>query len=277
MLDVRRIATNIAPGDSGIWFGTGRSEVSYPASGNADCLQLEDRSFWFGHRNRCILELLRVFPPSGLLLDIGGGNGFVSCAIERAGMDVALLEPGLEGAHNARRRGLSTVICSTLEDAGLIPESIDAAGLFDVLEHVEDETGFLQRVHAALRPGGRLYLTVPARQLLWSSEDTAAGHYRRYSPKSLASPLERTGFGIEFLTTIFWLLPLPIFLFRALPSRLGIRRTTRLVQAQREHMTNAGPVRASLDRLQSIELAAIRARRAVTFGASVLVSARKHQ
>jgi SAM-dependent methyltransferase len=275
MVDVQQIATNVALGDSGIWFARGHGEVSYPASGHSICLQLEDRSFWFRHRNRCILELLRIFPPSGPFLDIGGGNGFVSCAIERAGMDVALLEPGLEGAQSARRRGLKTVICCTFEDLGLIPESIDAAGLFDVLEHIADDTEFLRRVRAALRPRGRVYLTVPAREFLWSTEDTAAGHYRRYSPKSLVAPLERAGFDIEFLTTIFWLLPVPIFHFRVLPSRMGIRRNEVLAHAQAEHLTNAGPLRAAVEWLQSAELVAIRSRRVALFGASLLVAASK--
>ena len=275
MVDVQRIASNLTLGDSGIWFSRDRGTVSYPESGHAICLQLEDRSFWFRHRNRCILELLRVFPPAGPLLDIGGGNGFVSCAIERAGLDVVLLEPGIEGARAARERGLSTVICSTFEGLEVHPGSVCGAGLFDVLEHIEDDTGFLRRVNEVLAPGGRVYLTVPARQFLWSTEDTAAGHYRRYSPATLAGPLERAGFEVEFLTTIFWLLPGPIFLFRSLPSRFGLRRNEVLKHAQAEHMTGGGPLRAAVEWLQSAELAAIRSRRSMRFGASLLVAAAK--
>ena len=38
------------------------------------------------------------------------------------------------------------------------PGTVEAAGMFDVLEHIEDEAGALQRVHQLLRPGGRLGL-----------------------------------------------------------------------------------------------------------------------
>ena len=272
MVDVPGIATNVRKSNSGIWYGKTHSAVSYPSEGHTICLQLEDRSFWFRHRNRAILELLKLMPPPGPLLDIGGGNGFVSRAVEQAGMDVALLEPGIDGAHNARGRGLANVICSTLEDLDIRPGSVGGAGLFDVLEHVEDEQGFLQQVRHSLRPGGRLYLTVPARQLLWSDEDTAAGHYRRYSPRSLAAALEGAGFMVEVLTSIFWLLPVPIFLLRAVPGRLGIHRKG-LAHARAEHLTNAGLLRSAVEWLQSAELVAIRSRRAVLFGASLLAGA----
>jgi 2-polyprenyl-3-methyl-5-hydroxy-6-metoxy-1,4-benzoquinol methylase len=58
------------------------------------------------------------------------------------------------------------VICARLEDAGLPPMSIDAGGMFDVLEHIEDEVAALRHVHALLCPGGRLFRTVPADQFL---------------------------------------------------------------------------------------------------------------
>ena len=40
--------------EPGLWFGRGQAAVSYPAHGNAASLAIEDRSFWFRHRNRCI-------------------------------------------------------------------------------------------------------------------------------------------------------------------------------------------------------------------------------
>ena len=39
--------------------------ISYPEEGNEACFQIEDQSFWFRHRNDCIRELVRHFPPRG--------------------------------------------------------------------------------------------------------------------------------------------------------------------------------------------------------------------
>lgn len=85
---------------------------------------------------------MRMFSPPGAVFDIGGGNGFVALGIKNAGREVVLVEPGPEGVRNARVRGLTTIICSTLEDAGFLKHTIPAIGIFDVLEHVEDDTAF---------------------------------------------------------------------------------------------------------------------------------------
>jgi hypothetical protein len=36
----------------GIWYSDAKAEISYPEKGNDDCMQIEDSSFWFAHRNR---------------------------------------------------------------------------------------------------------------------------------------------------------------------------------------------------------------------------------
>ena len=66
------------------------------------------------------------------------------------------------GNHGCQGRGLTSVICSTLQDAGFKPGTVPAAGLFDVLEHIEDDVGFLKTLNEILVPKGRVFLTVIA-------------------------------------------------------------------------------------------------------------------
>jgi hypothetical protein len=129
--------------------GAIRGEVSYPALDSGGCLAVEERSFWFRHRNRCIVSLGCRFPPDHVFLDIGGGNGFVPKALAAAGFACALVEPGVDGALAAHARGLDPVICARLEDLKLSAASVSAAGLFDVLEprrdaaeHTLERSGF---------------------------------------------------------------------------------------------------------------------------------------
>lgn len=223
MLDPRAVAPGLERRDDGLWWPRVLSPVDYPDEGNAFCFEVEDRSFWFRHRNGCILDAVRRLPPAGPLFDIGGGNGFVSRALIAAGVSAVVVEPGPVGAANAARRGIPTVICATLEDAAFEPGSLPSAGLFDVLEHMPDDRQVLRTLHTCLAPGGRLYLSVPAYEWLWSADDDLGGHHRRYTLRQLRRVLTSAGFAVEYLSCFFAPLPLPVLLLRSLPWRLGSR------------------------------------------------------
>ncbi len=60
--------------------------------------------------------------------------------------------------------------------------------------------GIFPNTAEAIRPNGKVLLTVPAHQFLWSYFDEAARHCRRYSPLELRSKLLEVGFETEFLS-----------------------------------------------------------------------------
>lgn len=272
--DVPTLAPALELRDPGIWFARKQSVVSYPAHGNADCLAVEDRSFWFRHRNRCIVSVVRRFSPDAAFLDIGGGNGFVARGLIQSGITCALIEPGIDGALAARARGIDPVICARLEDAGLPRGSVAATGMFDVLEHIEDEQAALRQVNELLTAGGRLFLTVPAYSFLFSADDAAAGHYRRYTVSNLSRALARSGFRVEFASYMFAPLPPIVFAVRTLPSRLGLRRGQDPERDASEHAPHGAGAKL-MDRLLAAELRRIEAGRVVPFGGSCLCVAVK--
>jgi SAM-dependent methyltransferase len=276
MIDMEEIAGNLRLSPDGIWRSGTSSSISYPSEGNDHCLAIEENSFWFRHRNACLVEMFRQFPPPGVLFDVGGGNGFVSRALIDAGVNVVLVEPGADGVRNAKARGIPTLVHSTLEDAQFRPETLPAVGMFDVLEHLEDDLGVLRSLHSYLVPSGRLYLTVPAFRFLWSDEDDAAGHFRRYTLSLLASRLRQTGFEVEFQTYFFAPLPLPIFLFRTIPSMLKIRKPSQ-ERSESEHSGGGGGLGTILNGTLDRELRRIKAGKRILFGGSCLVVARKRR
>ena len=259
----------------GIFISPQSAALSYPESGHLDCFQLEDKSFWFKHRNDCIASVIKRFPPIGAILDIGGGNGFVTKRIIDEGFEAALLEPGATGAFNAKlSRHIPEVICSTIEDAGFPPSSLSAVGCFDVIEHIASDHSFSTLVHSLLKPGGILYATVPAHQWLWSSSDDYAKHYRRYN-KNMVYDLLTPRFEILYFTYFFGILMLPIYFFRALPYRLRQNREAKLLSSESEHGTEGGATVAVLKYLLRKELAAIKRGDRRQFGSSCLYVARK--
>ena len=70
-------------------------------------------------------------------------------------------------------------------------ERFDCILYIDVLEHIEDDTGELARAARFLAKGGALVVLCPAFQVLFSAMDTALGHFRRYTSRSLAAVFPR--------------------------------------------------------------------------------------
>ena len=278
MADIQSISTGLKLSEDGIWYSTDTENISYPSDGNEACFAIEDNSFWFRHRNNCIVSIVKLYPPKNneTIFDIGGGSGFVSLGLAQAGFDVALVEPGQTGSSNAKRRGLKNVICATTNTAKFQKYSLPAVGLFDVLEHIEDDRAFLQSVKGLIKKKGYLYATVPSYSSLWSDEDVYAGHFRRYTLESICDALESTGFQVEFSSYIFRFLPIPVFLLRTLPYRLGLsskveRKTN---TRSRDHAVKDGITRKILGLFLQHEIENLNQKKSMTFGGSCLIVAK---
>jgi SAM-dependent methyltransferase len=266
---------NIALGADGIWRPPGHSAVSYPDEGHDSCHGVEDGSFWFRHRNRCIAALVGNFqpPPALPFADIGGGNGFVSQMLSGLGLRTVLIEPGESGIRHARERGLAELVQASIVDLDVIPASLGAIGLFDVVEHIEQDADALRSLRPMLADGGRIYATVPAHAWLWSSVDVDAGHFRRYTSGQLRRLFESAGFTVDFCSYYFWPLPPAMWLMRTLPERLGARaRPQRQARVKSEH----GHESRWLQRSLAWEESMLRNGRRVPFGASLILAASRH-
>ncbi|MCB9026084.1 MAG: class I SAM-dependent methyltransferase [Bdellovibrionaceae bacterium] len=195
------------------------NKIYYPESSYKECFELEEKSFWFQHRNSVVEKLLDKYSKNKHITDIGGGNGFMSLHLQNKGYQVTLIEPGATACENAKQRGLSNVIQGTIEDIEL-KKPIETAICCDVLEHIENPIAFLKNIYKKMQPGGVLLITVPAYSFLWSASDVEAQHFKRYNSKTLKEELTGTGFETIYFSYFFsYLVPL-IFLFRTLPFKL---------------------------------------------------------
>lgn len=89
---------------------------------------------------------------------------------------------------------------NAFKDIAEIPDNhLDGIFLIDVLEHLNEDELFLMQFYQKLKPGGRLFIYVPARMELFSAFDKKIGHVRRYHKKELREKAEKAGFCIETL------------------------------------------------------------------------------
>ena len=243
--------------------------------------EVEDRHFWFRARNRLILEIARrigtELPPGGRVLEVGCGTGNVLRYLERAcpqalvcGMD---LWP--EGLRHARRRTGCPLVQG---DMRVHPFSarFDLIGMFDVLEHIPDDVRALGDAHALLAPGGRLLLTVPAHQTLWSYFDESAHHCRRYSAAELREKMVRAGYGIEMLTEFMAsTLPLVWLTRRVAALRAGSNDAARKRKMSEDEFCIVPGLNEILAGVLGIEARWASRGHALPFGSSLLAVARR--
>ena len=272
---VSYLSSHLTLDQQGIWRARGTEHIHYPDIGNEECCQLEDNSFWFRHRNACLVALVRRFQPGGEIVDVGGGNGFVARALINAGFDCIVLEPGPTGALNAKtQRDIPEVICATVQGARLEASSVAAVGLFDVLEHIEDDAGMVADLARVLRADGLFFGTVPAYQWLWSNEDEVAQHHRRYTRESLHSLLDEE-YDVLYSTYFFRALTLPIWMLRALPFRLGLTKKGSLMSVETEHGTDQGWAAGIISGVLAREFKRLERGVSQSWGASLLFAARR--
>ena len=67
-----------------------------------------------------------------------------------------------------------------------------ADATLDVIEHIDEDLSAVKELNRILKPGGRLILTVPAFQFLWTNHDLALHHKKRYMRNTSASTIDGT-------------------------------------------------------------------------------------
>lgn len=82
--------------------------------------------------------------------------------------------------------------------------------MFDILEHIKDDTSALKKACSLLVPGGYLVIAVPGNPNEWKWDDNFYGHFRRYTEIELKQKLIKTGFRpilfYDYSFPFFWLL-----------------------------------------------------------------------
>lgn len=168
-----------------------------------DAMAAQDHAHWWYVARRDVLHDLiarRIAPTKDArILEIGCGTGHNLAMLARFGRVEGLeLDPASRAVASARFPG-AVGDARLPELKGIEEGAYDLIALLDVLEHVEDDVASLKAIAARLKPGGRILVTVPQYQWMWSGHDVANHHFRRYGKASLRNAFDRAGLKTEFL------------------------------------------------------------------------------
>jgi len=182
------------------------AELAHEYAAVSDAAYLEEER---GQRATAVRALGRIerHVPAGALCDLGCWAGFLLSEAESRGWSAVGVEPSRFAAGFAQDRFGLDVRVGTLDRVELPERHFDAVVMGDVIEHLPDPGGALERVARLLRPDGVVYLALPdagsrvARVLgrrWWSVLPT---HVQYFTRASLARLLTRTGFAVEWMGT----------------------------------------------------------------------------
>jgi SAM-dependent methyltransferase len=144
--------------------------------------------------NRFLADaVVRASHGAGTALDFGAGEGTISTATRERGLSVTCIESDPRLRERLRERGFE--VHAALGE--VVDESQEYIYSLNVLEHIEDDENALAELCSKLRPGGRLFLYVPAHRILFSSMDRKIGHHRRYGRRGLVRIARDAGFVVE--------------------------------------------------------------------------------
>ena len=126
-------------------------------------------------------------------LDFGAGCGCFADLLRKNGVcNICCVEIDEELGEHCKNLDFNV-----FDDLNKIDDnSFDFIYTLNVLEHIEDDKAALLLLKNKLEKDGKLFIYVPAFNLLYSSFDKQIGHFRRYQKEDLVPFLEENGFEI---------------------------------------------------------------------------------
>lgn len=173
--------------------------------------------WYYRSKVKAIMQLLGSIGSSAIL-DVGAGSGFFSRYLlaNSSANSAWCIDISYDDDSDVLENGKPMYFRRCVEQI-----DADLVLLMDVLEHVDDDVGFLNCYVNKAPRGARFLISVPAFQFLWSDHDVSLEHKRRYQLRQIEDVTRRAGLtvvrGAYFFAMVF-----PIAVITRLSARGSI-------------------------------------------------------
>jgi len=169
--------------------------------------RVQHAHWWFTARREILQARIAALhlPAGARLLEIGSGTGGNLEMLSEFGsvVGIEMCQEAISFASKlpvVREARAQLVQGRCPEALDRIEGSFDLICMFDVLEHIDADSQVLHDLSRLLAPGGRIMVTVPAYDWLWSEHDERLHHCRRYTKASLNDAFDRAGLNVTKLS-----------------------------------------------------------------------------
>ncbi len=188
--------------------------------------EAENTHWWYRGLRGVMFQLLGLRNPrnrSIKILDAGCGTGGTLQALMNQGFtNLEGFDINPPALHFCKQRGLRNVKLGSITDIPFESDKFDAVISSDVIcdAGTSNEATALHELYRVLKPGGRLFLNLPAFSFLRSEHDRATDVARRYTKGEISCKLMEAGFAVRRVT--YWNMFLfPIVLLVRIVRREG--------------------------------------------------------
>jgi len=188
--------------------------------------KIEEHHWWYVIRRYLFSKHIKNFKldPHDNILDIGSSSGTNLRMLKDLGFKNYV---GIDVSQNSReiclKKNLGEILIADICDNKFSNEQFQLIIAGDVIEHIQDDNKALSEIRRIVAKNGKVIISVPCFNILWSHHDETSKHFRRYTLSEIRGKIEKQNFIIDDCYYFNFILFAPILFYRKLSKIFNLK------------------------------------------------------